>query len=79
MNFRTLPFSPAAGAVGVASRVQLPMAARSAIFHPELSKDNYLPRPSTGAAQDRQRTGPSQHRAQHRAQCRAMCMSKANF
>ena len=79
MQFLVSPFQPAAGAAGVVSRVQLPVAGRSAFAAIDLR--SVKDRPIFSAADDRNRlqAGLAQHRSQHRAQCRAACMSKANF
>ena len=79
MNFLAHSIQPAAGAVGVTSRVQLPAVGRAGLtrygfFDGQLR----LPTPAANQA-GWSRNGLAQHRAQHRAQCRANCMSKANF
>ncbi|WP_046246145.1 hypothetical protein [Hymenobacter terrenus] len=78
MNFLASPLQPAAGAVGISSRVQLPATGRVALLFPELGGKT-LPAPSAGNSPAHQPGGMTRHRSQHRAQCRAACMSKANF
>jgi hypothetical protein len=79
MQFLVAPFQPAAGAAGVVSRVQLPVAGRSTF--PAIDLRGVKGRAVLSAADERNRlhAGLAQHRSQHRAQCRAACLSKANF
>ena len=77
MHFLALSSHPAAGAAGIASRVQLPAAGGVALFDPQLASGRPLPAPTAERAVPRGNL--PLYRAQHRAQCRAACLSKANF
>ena len=78
MIFRANSLQLVAGATGVISRVQLPMAGRIAISLFEAG-GRMLPTNDATVLRDQQRGHLARQQAQHRAQCRANCMSKANF
>ncbi|OGX82416.1 hypothetical protein BEN47_18595 [Hymenobacter lapidarius] len=78
MNFLAFAIQPAAGAAGVVSRVQLPVAGRSAFAHPEIGRVKGL-LSAAAADRDQPRGALDSQRTQYRAQCRANCMTKANF
>ena len=78
MQFLASLFQPTAGAAGLISRVQLPVAGR--VSRSFVDVGGSPPWPVAPAPNGvRPRGGLDQHRSQHRAQCRAACMSKANF
>ena len=79
MHFLAYPLTPAVGAAGIVSPVQLPAVGRSAFVVLTLTQVNGCPLPAPAQEPRRPYAGPAQHRAQHRAQCRAACLSKANF
>ncbi len=77
MVFLAFPIQPAAGATGVTSRVQPPVAGRSAFAPSEIGRVKGLP--AAPADRDQPRGALASRRTQYRAQCRANCMTKANF
>lgn len=78
MNFLASAIQPAAGAAGVVSRVQLPVAGRAAFVHPELGRAKGLPPVATPNGREQPRGTLAGQRTQHRAQCRANCMTKCH-
>ena len=79
MNFLAFAIQPVAGAAGVVSRVQLPVAGRAAFIHPELGRAKSLPLMAAQDGRDQPRGSLGRQRTQHQVQCRANCMAKANF
>ena len=79
MNFWANSLQPVAGATGIVSRVQLPVAGRVSSSFVGADKGRALPAIGALAGREQLRSGVAAPRGQHRAQCRANCMSKANF
>lgn len=79
MNFLAFAIQPAAGAAGIVSRAQLPVAGRSAFALVEPGRAKGLPPVAAADGRDRPRGALASQRTQFRAQCRANCMAKANF
>ena len=79
MNFWANSLQPVAGATGIVSRVQLPVAGRVSCSFVGADKGRALPTIGVPAGREQLRSGVAAHRGQHRAQCLANCMSKANF
>ena len=78
MVFLAFAIQPAAGAAVGTSRVQLPVAGRSAFASSDIGRVNAL-LPAAAADRDQPRGALAGRRTQYRAQCRANCMTKANF
>ena len=79
MNLQVFAIQPAAGAAGVTSRIQLPVAGRAAFVHPQLGRARTLPAVGGPNGREQPRGSLTRQRTQHHVQCRANCMAKANF
>ena len=79
MVFLAFSIQPVAGAAGVISRVQLPVAGRSAFVPIELGRAKGLPPVAALDGREQPRGSLGRQRTQHHVQCRAHCMAKANF